>query len=125
MLFLRFSSNITPRIRLATASSLCLFVSRCDAPPLRRRPNSYALSIARLVAASRSAISRLVFLETLARHRHRDGDRVAERVAQRDAGRADAERVLLAVIGDAGAAHRRELREQRVEPREVFGVRAS
>ena len=68
-----------------------------------------------LVAIRRSAIIARRFGETLRRHRHRDGDGIAERVLHGDAGGANAQRMLLAVIGDAGAAHGLEFGEQRVE----------
>ena len=76
------------------------------------------VSKARLVASSRSAISVWRFGKRCDRHRHRDGDRIAERILQGDADGADAERVLLAIKAIAGAAHGFEVGEQRIEARE-------
>ena len=59
-----------------------------------------------------------MLVETLRRHRHRDGDDIADRVAGDDAGGANAERMLLAVDGDAGLAHGFEVAQQIVEPRQ-------
>src|SRR5262245_7134128 len=64
---------------------------------------------------------RLALVEPLGRHRHRNGDGVAEQVARHHAGGADAERVLLAVKGDAALAHETEIFEQPVEAGERLG----
>src|SRR6185437_1451771 len=103
MLFLRFSSNVTPRIFLATASSLPLM----------------CLSSAR-VRASCSGGGRIhmrlhgplggdepfgdgsfELFEAQAWHRHRNCDGVAQWIAQAHPRGADAERVLFAIEGDA------------------------
>src|SRR5579864_3333330 len=47
----------------------------------------------------------LVLVEAGRGHRHGDRDVIAQQVAQRDAGGANAERVLLAVESDAALAH--------------------
>ena len=82
-------------------------------------------SSASLVASSRATIVPLVLVETLGRHRHRDGDDIAGRVAGDDAGGANAERMLLAVDGDAGLAHGFQVTQQVVEPGQRRGVRCS
>src|SRR5512141_1176516 len=114
MLFLRFSSNITPRIFLATASSLfCVARLREVSELMSRRywplPRSGRGGIhmhlhGALGREQPFGDQRLPVLEALGRHRHRDGDGIAKRILQRDAGGADAERVFLAIEGDAVAA---------------------
>src|SRR5262249_10431494 len=54
-------------------------------------------------------------IETLAGNRDGDGDGVAERIAQRHARGAEAERVLLALEGTGGLAHLGEILQQRLE----------
>ena len=53
--------------------------------------------------------------EALAWHRHRNSDGIAERVLQRHADSANAERMFLAVIGNAVAARVFEVDEQGVD----------
>ena len=67
----------------------------------------------------------LVLVEAVRRHRHRDGDDVAERIARDDAGGANAERVLLAIDGDAGLAHGLEIGSRSSNRVMVRGVRCS
>src|ERR1019366_5255073 len=57
MLFLRFSSNITPRILLATASSLASCCPNFYRSLAQTAAEFMCVSMARLVASSRSGIS--------------------------------------------------------------------
>src|SRR5579862_4133400 len=105
MLFLRFSSNITPRIFLATASSLFVSVDRfCRRGPLPSGGGGIHMALHGAFGGEQAfRDQRLPVAEALDRHRHRDGDGVAEWVLHGDADRANAERVFLAVEGGAVA----------------------
>ena len=59
----------------------------------------------------------LMIVEPMRRHRHRNRQHIAERIARHEAGGADAAGMLLAVDGDAGLAGRFQVPEQIVEPR--------
>src|ERR1035441_6044497 len=119
MLFLRFSSNITPRILLATASSL--FVTRaCASCRNSYQPNLGGGGIhmrlhGALGGEQPFGDQGLLVLEALGRHRHRDGDGIAEWVLQGEARGADAERVFFTIERHAVAARRFDISKQGVE----------
>src|SRR5665647_2931729 len=101
MLFLRFSSNITPRIFLATASSLASCCPNFCRSLAQAAAEFICVSMARLVASSRSAIMVWRFAKRWVGTGTEMGDGISERVLHGDAGGADAKRVLLAVEGYA------------------------
>src|SRR4029077_17172489 len=141
MALFSFSSNETPRIFFATRASHLPAARHLAAasgryvpgygttvsnsgkwnkPPRRlsRRGCQQAPLQGLLGCAQLRCDVPLVLIEAWRRHRHRDGDDIAERVTGGDAGSADALRVLLAVEGDPGLAHRFQIPEQVLEPRQ-------
>ena len=132
MLFLRFSSNVTPRIFFVTAllpiatSWLRLYCHGMIQHPHR----GGAAADTRHAAAAASAPPVIAGLPTGAprsaspAHGNaapapapRSRRSLPSRSRMHHTGRADAERMLLTVKRDAGLAHRFELLEQIVEPR--------
>src|ERR1051326_6500966 len=99
MLFLRFSSSITPRIFLATAYlPVSFLVERKSRPRDSPRGGSHVRLQGAFGGEQPLGDRRLLALKALRRHRHGNRDRVAERILQGDARRADAERMFFAVI---------------------------
>src|SRR4030081_2995831 len=108
MVLLRFSSNDTPRIFLTKVS-----------PPVIQNSSSRHRAQVRLHGAfgRQEALGdeRMLLVEPLTWHRHRNRERAAERIVQGDTDRANTERMLLAVIGNAGLARDPNVGHERIE----------